>query len=257
MEQLFKDKVALITGSTTGLGKAIAIEFALRGANVVVSGRREKEGYEVVKEIEALRLGKVSYFKCDVSNVTEVYNLVHHTISNYGYINFAINNAAIGGQTLKLSDYSLEEYKKVIDVNLNGTFYCMKYVIPELIKTKGSLVNVSSIGGHRGQKHGIAPYSASKHGIIGLTKCAALEYGEQGVRINAICPAGMSTEMNDKLYKQYPDPEKAKKERDKSYALGRIATPTEVAKSVIWLCSDDASFITGTTISIDGGKTAH
>lgn len=132
----------------------------------------------------------------------------------------------------------------------------MKYQIPELLKTKGSMVNVSSIGGHRGQKHGIAPYSASKHGIIGLTKCAALEYGDQGLRINVVCPAGMETEMNESLYEQYPDPEKAKKERDKSYALGRIADPKEVAKTVVWLCTDDASFITGATIPIDGGKTA-
>ncbi|MBK8399124.1 MAG: glucose 1-dehydrogenase [Leptospiraceae bacterium] len=251
-----KGKVALVTGSTSGLGKAVAIEFAKKGANVVVSGRREQEGHQTVLEIEAINLGKAFFCRCDVSILEDVQNLIQFTIAKFGFLHFAVNNAAIGGQTKKLADYSLEEYKKVISVNLDGTFYCMKYQIPELLKTKGSMVNVSSIGGHRGQKHGIAPYSASKHGIIGLTKCAALEYGDQGLRINVVCPAGMETEMNESLYEQYPDPEKAKKERDKSYALGRIADPKEVAKTVVWLCTDDASFITGATIPIDGGKTA-
>ena len=256
MEYSLNEKVALVTGSTSGLGKAIAIEFAKKGAMVIVSGRRSDEGQNVVNEINSSFTGKASFFKCDVSNLTEVKNLLEFTINTFGKLNFGINNAAIGGEMKKLADYSIEEYQKVIDINLNGTFYCMKFEIPELLKTKGCIVNVSSIGGHRGQKHGIAPYSATKHGIIGLTKCAALEYGEQGVRINAICPAGMETEMNEKLYSQYPDPEKAKKERDKAYALGRIANPIEVAKTVVWLCSDEASFITGTAIPVDGGKTA-
>ncbi|TGN21162.1 glucose 1-dehydrogenase [Leptospira idonii] len=249
-------KVALVTGSTSGLGKEIAVYFAKEKAKVIVSGRREKEGEEVVSLIRS-QGGEAAFVSCDISKPEQVETLVRTSIERFGRLDFAVNNAGIAGVMKPVAEYPIDVWDDIININLKGTFLSMKFEIQEMLKqgNGGVIVNVSSAIGLRG-KEKIAPYSATKHGIIGLTKSAAFEYGGSGIRINALCPGGIQTEMDDLFYQNAPDPEALRKERMKSYALGRMAQPKEVARVAVWLCSEDSSFITGASIPVDGGKTA-
>jgi len=251
----FKDKVVIITGSTSGIGKAIAIKFAENGAITVLSGRREAEGKKVEGEILS-KGGKCLFIPADVSKEEDVKNLVSQTISKFGKLNIAVNSAGVSGELLPVADYPIEVWNQVIAINLTGVFLSMKYELPEIMKQgSGVVLNVSSALGLRG-KELVSAYSSSKHGVIGLTKCAALEYGKYGIRVNAACFGGIETEMDQEFYKKSENPEQLKKERLKSYALGRMGNVDEVANTSLWLCSDEASFITGAAIPIDGGKTS-
>ena len=252
----FKGKSVIVTGSTGGLGRGIAILLAERGASVVVSGRNEEEGAKTVQRIKESGPGRALFVKCDISIPEEVDHLVEKALKEFGKLDCAVNNAGISGDLGPIGETSLDVWNQVVGVNLTGTFLCLKREIQAMVKTGGgSIVNVSSALGLRG-KENLAPYVATKHGIVRLTKTAAFEYGKQGIRVNALCPGGIYTEMDDLLYANSPDPDKLRSERMKSYALGRMAHVEEVARAAVWLCSDEASFVTGAVLPVDGGKTA-
>ncbi len=250
--KLFEGKVALVTGAGSGIGRATALLFAAEGAKVVVSNRTEKTGQETVRQIYKGG-GEAIYVRADVSKPKDVEALVKETLSTYGRLDTAFNNAGIGGEMNPVADYSLEGWQEVISINLSGIFYCMKYEIPALLKGgKGSIVNMSSILGQVG--FGPAPgYSAAKHGVVGLTQDSALVYSSHGIRINAVGPAFIETPMIAPVTSD-------KASRDQLIALhpiGRLGKPEEVAELVVWLSSEKASFITGSYYPIDGGYLAR
>jgi NAD(P)-dependent dehydrogenase (short-subunit alcohol dehydrogenase family) len=243
-------KTVIITGAASGIGKATAILFAKEGASVIVSDVLEAEGAQLVGEIKAAG-GKAAFFKTDVSVAAEMEALVEFTIATYGKLDIAVNNAGIGGEHNSIADMSIDGWKKVIDVNLNSIFYGMKYQIAAMLKSGGgSIINVSSILGAVGFA-GSAGYSAAKHGMIGLTQTAALEYSAKHIRTNAIGPAfidtpllnALDTEMKGQLVSMHP--------------IGRLGKSEEVAELIYWLGSDKSSFVTGSYYPIDGGYLAR
>ena len=247
MDKIFEQKVALVTGGAFGIGKATALAFAKRGAKVVVADVIEDQ--QVVKEIIALG-GTAIFIKCDISKKDDVSEMVNLTLKTFGAIDFAVNNAGIEGANAPTHECTEENWDKTISINLKGTWLCMKHEIPVMLKQKkGAIVNIASIAGLIGFP-GLPAYVVSKHGIIGLTKTAALEYAKQGIRINAVCPGVIKTQMIDRVTgkdktveKQYEDME----------PVGRMGTPEEVAEAIVWLCSDAASFVTGNAMAVDGG----
>lgn len=252
-----ENKVALVTGGTSGLGRSIVLEFANAGYIAGFCGRRKQEGEETLSLLEK-QGGKGLFFQCDVTQSEAVRNFVETIVDSYGRIDVAVNNAGISGVLKTTADYPLDIFDSVMDVNLKGTFLSMQFELKQFLKQGkgGVIINVSSALGLRG-KEKAGPYSMTKHGIIGLTKSAALEYGSHGIRVIALCPGGIQTEMDEVFYANVPNPEEVKKERMKSYALGRMATPEEVAKTCVWLSGEGAAFITGAVIPVDGGKTAR
>lgn len=249
--KLFKDKVALITGGGSGIGLATAVQFAREGAKVVVSNRTEKTGEEAARSIRA-EGGKALFVRADVSVPRDCEKLVQKTLEAYGQLDAAFNNAGIGGEMNAVVDYSLAGWNEVIGTNLSGIFYCMKYEIPHLLKKGGSIVNMSSVLGQVG--FGPAPgYSAAKHGVVGLTQDAALEYSSRGLRVNAVGPGFVETPMIAPVTSD-------KTARDHIVSLhpiGRLGRPEEVAELVVWLSSEKASFITGSYYPVDGGYLAR
>ncbi len=252
----FEGKVALVTGGSSGVGRATCIEFARKGANVVVSGRREKESLETLEVIKR-EGGNGIFIACDISDGKQVMNLISETVNKYGRLDFAVNNAGYFGVNSLLTDYPEDIYEKVINTNLKGTFLCLKYEIKEMIKNGGSIVNIASVNGLVSMPYGVGPYAASKHAIVGLTKTAALEFAAKKIRVNAICPAIIETEMMTGIFNASPNPEKAKRNMDMAHPMQRMCQPEEVAKSAVWLCSEEASFITGVALPVDGGWTAQ
>lgn len=251
-----ENKVAIVTGGTSGLGRSIVLEFADAGYVVGFCGRRKQEGEDTLSLLQK-QGGKGLFIKCDVTQSEAVRNFVEEVVGEYGKIDVAVNNAGISGVLKTTAEYPLDIFDSVMDVNLKGTFLSMQFELKQFLKqgNGGAIINVSSALGLRG-KEKAGPYSMTKHGIIGLTKSAALEYGSNGIRVIALCPGGIQTDMDDVFYANVPNPEEVKKERMKSYALGRMATPEEVAKTCVWLCGEGAAFITGAVIPVDGGKTA-
>lgn len=251
MEQIFKDKVIIVTGSTFGIGKSTAIEFAQRGAKVVLSDWREDEDTE--KSIKE-NGGDAIFVKCDVSNEEDVKNLVDKTISQYGRLDYAFNNAGIEGTPSPVTDCTNDNWDKTININLKGVWFCMKYQIPEMLKVGGgSIVNNASIAGLVGFA-GVPAYVASKHGVVGLTKNAALDYAKQNIRVNAVCPGVIHTPMVDRFTGEDP---KVLEQLVAAKPMGRVGQPEEIAETVVFLCSSAASFITGQAIAIDGGWTTQ
>jgi NAD(P)-dependent dehydrogenase (short-subunit alcohol dehydrogenase family) len=254
----FSGKVVLITGAAAGIGRACAAEFGRRGARVVVSDLADSAdgAREIVARIEA-EGGEARFVPCDVSVEEDVRRLMDETISAYGRLDVAVNNAGIEGDQAPLAEQPEENYERVLGVNLHGTWLCMKHELPHLGGTRedgssgGAIVNLSSIAGVLGME-GIAPYVASKHGIIGLTRTAALEYAGAGVRVNAVLPAAIQTDMIDRFV---PPGSDARRQMEAAHPLGRFGTPGEVAAAVLWLASDDASFVTGHSLLVDGGYT--
>jgi NAD(P)-dependent dehydrogenase (short-subunit alcohol dehydrogenase family) len=245
-----KGKTVIITGAASGIGKATAELFAKHGASVVVSDVQESEGKSTTESIIASG-GKASFFKTDVSKPEEMEALVNFAVKTYGKLNVAVNNAGIGGELNPIAEMSIEGWQKVIAVNLNSLFYGMKYQIAAMLKNGGgSIVNISSILGSVGFA-GSAGYTSAKHGVVGLTQAAALEYSAQNIRINAVGPAFIETPMLNALDAEM------KKQLVALHPIGRLGKSEEVAELIFWLSSDKASFATGSYYPIDGGYLAR
>ena len=249
MSTELQNKVALVTGGTTGIGRDTAVLFAKAGVKVVVSGRRETEGEETSNLIRAAG-GDGLFVKSDVSKSSDVQSLVQKTVEKFGRLDIAFNNAGIEGKWVPLIEQSLEDWDAVIDINLKGTWLCLRYEIQQMLKQGGggTIVNMSSVAGLMGAA-GAGVYCASKHGVIGLTRTAALEYAANGIRVNAVCPAVIETAMSDRAF---ADPE-ANKRVLALHPIGRFGKPIEVAEAVLWLSSSKSSFMTGHYIVLDGG----
>ena len=249
-EHRFEGRVALITGGASGIGEACVYEFANDGAKVAVADLNKDLGANVVAKVKQSG-GEAIFLQVDVSNPVAVENMVADTVKAFGRLDISVNNAGIGGESNPTGSYSIEGWRKVIDINLNSVFYCMRYEIPQMLEQgAGSLVNMSSILGVVGFANSPA-YVTAKHGIIGLTKTAALEYGKLGIRINAVGPAFIKTPLLNALDEQ------TQTYLSGLHAVGRMGEAQEVANLVAFLCSDQASFLTGGYYLVDGGYTAQ
>ncbi len=249
MKKSFEGKTAIITGAGSGIGQAAALLFAAYGANVIVSDINEAGGSETAASIKAAG-GEATFIKADVGSAEACKSLVEQTIKQYGRLDIAFNNAGIGGEMNAVADMSAEGWLKVINVNLNSVFYCMKYQIPEMIKQgAGAIVNMSSILGQVAFANSAA-YVAAKHGVVGLSRTAAVEYAKQSIRVNVVGPAFINTPLLSALDEQM------KEALVNKHPLGRLGEAKEVAELVAWLSSDKASFVTGSYYAIDGGYLA-
>jgi len=246
-------RVALVTGGGSGIGRASAVVFAREGARVVVTDVDEDGGRETVRMIEAAG-GTARFVRADISQAAEVAALVEQTVSTYGRLDCALNNAGIQGDIKQTAECSQENWDRIIATNLTGVWLCMKHEIPHMLNQGGgAIVNTSSNFGLVGS-NGMPAYSASKHGVLGLTKTAALEYAKSGIRVNAVCPGPVQTPLVDKVLAAQPElGDQIIKAIEAREPVGRMGQPEEIAEAVVWLCSDAASFVTGTAMSVDGG----
>lgn len=251
MEQIFKNKTAIVTGGSFGIGRAAAVAFAARGAKVVIADWVEdNETLHIIKSAG----GDAIFIKCDVSSDDSVKMMVDKTIAQFGRLDYAFNNAGVEGLSAPTHECTNENWEKTISVNLKGVWLCMKYEIPYMMKQgKGAIVNNASIAGLVAFP-GIPAYVASKHGIIGLTKNAAIEYAKSGIRANVVCPGVIKTPMIDRFTGKNKEVEK---QFESMEPIGRLGLPEEVAEAVIWLCSDASSFVTGHSMAVDGGWVAQ
>ena len=249
----FDNKVAIVTGAGSGIGASCALKFAELGAKVVVSDVSATGGAETVNSIKASG-GDSVFVKTDVSESKDVRSLVEQTLSEFGRLDFACNNAGIGGAQAMTADYPEESWGRVLGVNLTGIWLCMKHEIPAMLRQGGAIVNVSSILGTVGFV-GAPAYTAAKHGVLGLTKTAALEYATRNIRVNSICPGFIQTPMLE--HAGLITGSDAYKSIVALHPMKRLGRPEEVAEAVVWLCSDAASFITGECLLVDGGFTAQ
>jgi NAD(P)-dependent dehydrogenase (short-subunit alcohol dehydrogenase family) len=250
----FTGKVAIVTGGSAGIGRATAVAFAREGAKVVVASRRVAEGEETVHLIR--QAGSDGLFiKTDVAQAADVRTMVEKTVATYGRLDYAFNNAGVvEPKPGPLVEQTEEAFDQIVNVNVKGVWLSMKYEIPEMLKHGGgAIVNMSSVAGMVGFP-GVGIYVASKHAVIGLTKTAALEYSKSGVRVNAVNPAAIETDM---LAHVTGGNAEAMAQMGAMHPIGRIGKPEEVADAVIWLCSDKASFVTGHSLLVDGGLTAQ
>ncbi|OUR67639.1 short chain dehydrogenase [Bermanella sp. 47_1433_sub80_T6] len=248
----FNDKVVLITGAGNGIGRTTALAFAQQGASVVVADISRNDGEETTAQITQAG-GIATFMLCDVTKDQDVQTLVAGTLEVYGKLDIAFNNAGIEIEQSKLADGDEAVYDKIMDVNVKGVWRCMKYQIPAMLKQSSSaIVNTASIAG-LGAAPKMSIYSASKHAVIGLTKSAAIEYGKKGLRVNAVCPAVIDTEMYKRATQNDPQKEQYV---NGLHPVGRIGQPEEVAAAVLYLCSDLAGFTTGVALPVDGGSTA-
>ena len=250
MGAMMDGKAGLVTGAASGIGRACAIRFGSEGASVVVSdlASSREGGEETVRAIRDAG-GEAEFFPCDVSQSGDNEALVAHVVERYGKLDFAHNNAGIGVHA-PLHETSDEDFDRVIAVNLRGTFLGMKFQIRQMLSAGGgAIVNTSSNAGLRAV-HLIGAYAASKHGILGLTKNGAVEYANDGIRVNAVCPGAIMTPL------MYEQPEERQQEILAPQAMNRFGDPAEVAAAVVWLCSDDASFVTGVAMPVDAGSVA-
>jgi NAD(P)-dependent dehydrogenase (short-subunit alcohol dehydrogenase family) len=253
MDSNWKEKVALVTGASSGIGRATAFAFADEGARVMVADVSTDGGEETVRLIRS-RGGEASFIKTDVSRAQDVEAMVAKTIKTYGRLDCAFNNAGIEGTMASIVDCTEENWNRIIATNLKGVWLCMKYELPKMVERKrGAIVNTSSIAGLVGFQ-GLCAYDASKHGIVGLTQTAALEFAKQGIRVNAVCPGAIETPMLERLEKDQPEVQKSVLG---SEPVGRVGKPEEIAAAVLWLCSDAASFVTGQALAVDGGWVAQ
>jgi len=246
-----KDRVAIITGSTSGIGEASALLFGREGAKVVVVGRREKEGEKVVSKIRS-EGGEAIFVQTDVSKEEEVKRMVEKTVSTYGRIDVLFNNAGYMA-TKKLHETSNEEWEKVMTVDLKGAFWCSKYVIPQMKKQHGGSIIMCSSANAIVAEPDIAAYCAAKGAMNALVRSMALDYGPDGIRVNAICPGYIDTPLGDEYFNAQPDPALARRKAGALHALGRMGTCMEVAYCALFLGCDESSFVTGECLVADGG----
>lgn len=248
-----QDRVALVTGGAGGIGRATAIALAEAGATVMVADVDEAGCEETMKTITA-NGHTAAVHAADVADEASVRRLVTATVESFGRLDIAFNNAGISGVFARTADYPSDDWQRVLDVNLTGVYYCMKHEIAHMLEQgSGAIVNTASVAGLVGMGGGPA-YVAAKHGVVGLTKNAALEYARKNIRINAVCPGGVRTDMTEGADERHPGflDRLANEE-----PMGRIADPTEIASAVVWLCSDGASFMTGHALAVDGGYVAR
>ena len=253
MAKLMDGKVALVTGASSGIGRATAIALAREGAKVVVADVLDEKAKETVDLIKRAG-GDARFVKTDVSKSADVQALVKTAVDSFGRLDAAVNNAGIEGETAPTADCSEENWERVINVNLRGVWLCMKNEIPIMLKQKaGAIVNMSSIAGVVGFE-GLPAYSASKGGVLQLTRVAALEYAKFGIRVNAICPGVIWTPMVERFTK---GDKKAEQDMAKGAPMARMGKPEEIAEAALWLCSGGASFVTGHPLIVDGGWVAR
>jgi NAD(P)-dependent dehydrogenase (short-subunit alcohol dehydrogenase family) len=244
-------RVALVTGGGAGIGRASALGFAREGAHVVVADVDDAAGAETVALIEAA-YGEASFAHADVSRADDAENMVRHAVERFGGLDCAMNNAGMGTGGQLVADYPLEEWNRAIAVMLTGVFLGMKYEVPAmLVRGAGAIVNTSSVAGLTGYA-GQSGYVAAKHGVIGLTRTVALEYGARGVRVNAICPGTARTPMVQIAFDHFPA---VAEQLVSLHPIGRVATAEEIAEAAVWLCTDAASFVLGAALPVDGGFT--
>lgn len=253
MTRLVEGKVALVTGGGSGIGRATALTFAREGAKVVVADVVVAGGEETARLIKAAG-GEAIFVKADMAKAAEVEALVQKAVATYGRLDCAHNNAGVEGATGKTADYNEADWDRVISINLTGVWLCMKYEILQMLKQGGgAIVNTASDAGLLGVPQ-MPAYVASKHGVVGLTKTAALEYAKSGIRVNAVCPGVIKTPMVERITGQRP----GRAERMiAAEPIGRMGKPEEIAEAVVWLCSEAASFVTGLPMPVDGGIAAQ
>jgi len=249
----FEGKVALVTGAAGGIGRASALALALKGARVVVADVQADQGMETVRMIEE-KGGEAIFARTDVSQSGDVRALIERTIETFGRLDYGVNNAGIGGANAPTADYPEEEWNRIIGINLTGVWLCMKYEIPEMLKQgKGAIVNTASAMGLTGLSL-VCGYVAAKHGVVGLTKVAAMEYAEKGIRVAAVCPGFVETPMMDEAALIGGVPKEDFYKALASFSsTKRVGKAGEIAEAVLWLCSDGASYVTGSTLVVDGG----
>lgn len=249
----FEGKVALVTGGASGIGRATALTFAREGAKLIIADMNEDGGQQTVHMIQE-DSGDATFVQVDVSNSTEIEELISKTVEIYGKLDCAFNNAGIEGSLGLPAEYSEAEWERVLRINLTGVWLCMKYEIRQMLQQRtGAIVNTASIMGLVGEAMTPA-YVASKHGVVGLTKSASLAYARAGIRVNAVCPGFIESAMTERVFSLIPEHKDAIVAR---HPIGRMGRSTEIAEAVVWLCSDAASFITGHTMTVDGGYVAQ
>jgi NAD(P)-dependent dehydrogenase (short-subunit alcohol dehydrogenase family) len=250
----FKGKVALITGGGAGIGRATALAFARAGAKVAIGNRNVENGEETVALIEEVG-GTALFQRTDVTVAAQVEALVARAVREYGAVDCAFNNAGVLAHLRMLQDETEDDYDRVMAVNAKGVWLAMKYELKQMQKQgRGAIVNNASVAGVVGTGRGASSYCASKHAVVGLTKAAALENARLGIRVNVVAPAVIDTDMGASFA---GDLKITMEEFGRVHPIGRVGTPDEVANAVLWLCSSDASFMTGHTLAVDGGMTAQ
>lgn len=248
----FTGKTALITGSGSGIGRATALMFAEKGASIMVSDVNEAGGMETVKLVEE-KGQKAAFCKADVSDLEQVKNLVQQTVATFGKVDIAVNNAGVGGGFTITHEYPIDDWHKVLSVNLTGVFYCIREEVKQMMQQGGgAIVNIASIAGLRSQPYTPA-YTASKHAVIGLTKNAAQEYARHNIRVNAVCPVFTMTPMVSDMLKIDPSFEK---KLLRNIPLRRYGKPEDIANAIVWLCAEETGFVTGHSMPVDGGMMA-
>lgn len=245
----FEDKVAFVSGAAGGIGRATALAFAQEGANVVVADIDEQGNQETADMIEE-HGGPALAVACDLRESEDVQAVLDEVIEEFGRLDFACNNAGVEQGPEKTAELDEAEWDRIVDTDLRGVFLSMKYEIPLILEQGGAIVNISSGAGVKGFPG--AAYAAAKHGVVGLTRSAALEYAETDLRINAVCPGIIDTSMMDRVT---GDTEEGRQERIDEEPIGRMGEPEEIANAVVWLCSDAASFVLGHAMVVDGGQT--
>ena len=248
-----ENKVALVTGAASGIGRASSLILAREGAKMVVSDI-DASGAEETLSLIKERGGDGVFVHADVSKSNDVQELISRAVSTYGRLDCAYNNAGIEGyMSGRLHEYPEETWDRLVDINIKGVWLCLKYEIPQMLEQGGgAIVNTASVAGLVGSRR-LSAYVASKHAVVGLTKAAALEYAQDGIRVNAVCPGTIDTPMMDRLIAGW----KTDEDMNTRQPIGRMGTPAEVAETVAWLCSDAASLVTGIAMAVDGGLTAE